>query len=312
MKSLTLRTLLILSLASPAFAGNSAPIDEQAKQVEAASEVTPADASPIGTLEELSDRLLELTKPMEKKVDDCDGEVAAAQKKLAELQDAFKKEANTLRKTFAEILLLKESLGSSGCDIIVGGTRFRRELVADGLEKRLGQYQQTAESVKQLRTSVAAQKEVVANAIAKLERWQAKEKELLQSVEALQVAHADLLGTDEQEFDIEKLDKAKRVETEVKAMLKPTAQKPSKQEATEAAVEVDISEVVTENETTDVSSKTTEAIDVEVVPTASGSVEKQSDDNKTAEVTVDIEVEANLETDTEFNLEILDEIFERP
>lgn len=310
MKSLTIRTLLILSLTAPAFAGNPSTIDEPTKQVDTTPEVTPATTSPIGTLEQLSERLLELTEPMEQKVDDCDGEVKAAKTKLAELQASLKTETNTVRKLFAEILVLKESLSGSGCEINIGGTNFRRELVADGMEKRMQKYQQTAEAMKQLRSDLDAQKKVVANAVAKLERWQAKEKELLQSVEALQNAHADLLGADGQEVETEKLEQAQRVETEVKAMLKPTVQKIVVQES--AVVEADIPETATESKNADVSVKTTESIDVEVLPTQPESNEKNLEDNKASEVTVDLEVEANLETDTEFNLEILDEIFERP
>jgi len=312
MKSLTIRTLLILSLATPAFAGGPSQTDEPSKQANITSEVTPTVTSPMGTLEQLSDRLLELTEPMEKKVDDCDSEVAAAKKTLTELQATFKNETNTIRKTYAEILLLKEALSASGCEINLGGTKFRRELVADGLEKRLQQYQQTAEIVRQLRTNLAAQKEVVADAIAKLERWQTKEKELLQSVEMLEAAHADLLGTDGQQIETEKLEQAKRVETEVKVMLKPTAPKTVKQESAEAVVKVDLSEVATEGKTTETSSKTRETIDAEAVPTQTESVTTNAKVNKGAEVTVDLEVEADLETDTEFDLDVVNEIFERP
>lgn len=312
MKSLTIRTLLILSLATPTFAAGTFQTDEPSKHADVTPEATTAATAPNGTLEQLSDRLLELTKPMEKKVDDCDSEVKVAKETLAELQASFKTETNTIRKTYAEILLLKEALSASGCEINLGGTTFRRELVADGLEKRLQQYQQTAQIVKQLRSNLAAQKEVVANAIAKLERWQTKEKELLQSVEVLQAVHDELLGTDGQEIETEQLEQAKRVETEVRAMFKPTAPKSVKQESAEAVVEVDISEVATEGKTTETSPRTTETIDAEAVPTLLESDATNSEVNKDNEVTVDLEVEADLEIDTEFDLEILDEIFERP
>lgn len=302
MKSITFRTLLILGLAAPAFAGS--PIPDEGK-ASIAKPAVPCASKDRGNLEDLAERLKALTEPMEQKVEDCDGEVAKAKESLASLEIGLANETTLARKTHKEILLLKGALETRGCEIDLGGCKFRRELVAEGLEKRLNQFHQSVASVKELRNSVAAAKEAVQAAIAKLERWQAKEKELLQSVELLQQDHDELFGKE----NSEKLEKAARVEAEVESMLGIKDARDAN-ELTEES-NADESEVtVAETGESEEGRENAEATEVKAekkTPVTPVSQTIKVD----AEIEVDIEVDTEVEADGEIDLEVLDEVFEK-
>jgi hypothetical protein len=329
MKSMTLRTLLILSLAAPAFAAAPSQDEGQLNQGQGAAVIAPCDDKEKGTLEDLADRLQALTEPMEQKVEDCDGEVAKAKEVLVGLETSLGKEIQAIGKTHQEILLLKEALGSRGCEITLGGCKFRREVVADGLEKRIQQYQQSAVVVKDLRTTVALQKQAVQAAIAKLERWQAKEKELLQSVELLQKSHEELISVEAPVADGDTLTQAARLGDEVETMLglKEVQDKSNVSKGNAASKEVvgqDPAETVVadqEDKLQAVSGKegdstkqdvTQEETSTLALPVKAVSNAKVIATEVDAEIEVDVEVETEVEVDAEFNLGILDEIFEKP
>lgn len=295
MKSFSFRTLLILSLAAPAFASEPNQDEGVQAQVQSVIEIAPCHDKQKGTIEDLAARLQALTEPMEQKVDDCDGEVTKAKEILASLEKSLTKETHAIRKTHSEILLLKEALGNRGCELTIGGCKFRREVVAEGLEKRLQQYEQIAVLVKELRTSVVAQKSAVQAAIAKLERWQAKEKELLQSVELLQKSHEELFGAEAPTQNGDAIKQAARVEAEVESMLglKPASPEPKVAERSESSQ-------------APVAKPAKQDIPVKTVSNATV-IDVEAD----AEIEVDIEVETDVEVDAEFDIEILDEIFEK-
>jgi len=312
MKSITFRTLLILGLAAPAFAGS--PIPDEGK-ASIAKPAVPCASKDRGNLEDLAERLKALTEPMEQKVDDCDGEVAKAKELLASLEISLANETTLARKTHKEIVLLKGALETRGCEIDLGGCKFRREVVAEGLEKRLNQYHKSVASVKELRNSVAAAKEAVQAAIAKLERWQAKEKELLQSVELLQQDHDELFG----EENAEKLEKAAQVEAEVESMLGIKDSRDASEPIEEiVADEVDADETsvdeseVTVAETSESAedSENADATDVKAEKKVPATPVSQSIEVD-AEIDVDIEVDTEVEADGEIDLEVLDEVFEK-
>jgi hypothetical protein len=295
MKSFSFRTLLILSLATPAFASEPNQEEGVQAQVQSVIETAPCHDKQKGTIEDLAARLQALTEPMEQKVDDCDGEVAKAKEILASLEKSLTKETLAIRKTNSEILLLKEALGNRGCELTIGGCKFRREVLAEGLEKRLQQYEQIAVLVKELRTSVVAQKGAVQAAIAKLERWQTKEKELLQSVELLQKSHEELFGAEAPAQNGDAIKQAARVEAEVESMLglKAASPEPNVAERSESPKAPEAEPAKQDITVKTVSSAT--VIDVEA----------------DAEIEVDIEVETEVEVDAEFDIEVLDEIFEK-
>ena len=324
MKSMTLRTLLILSLAAPAFAAAPSQDEGQLNQGQGAAVIAPCDDKEKGTLEDLADRLQALTKPMEQKVEDCDGEVAKAKEVLVGLETSLGKEIQAIGKTHQEILLLKEALGSRGCEITLGGCKFRREVVADGLEKRIQQYQQSAVVVKDLRTSVALQKQAVQAAIAKLERWQAKEKELLQSVELLQKSHEELISVEAPVADGDTLTQAARLGDEVETMLglKEVQDKSNVSKGNAASKEVvgqdpaepvdadqeDKLQAVSGEEGDSAKQEETSTLALPVKAVSNAKVIATEVD---AEIEVDVEVETEVEVDAEFDLGILDDIFEK-
>ena len=200
MRKFVITTSLLVGLTTPVFASDKNPAAN--KPSDASAEVAmvaviSAETSGESTLSDvasLSESLEALVKPMGKKVEDCNGEVAAARHELTRLESALKTEEASLHKSFAEIKILKVALEGSGCKVLVGCRSFDRETVAQVMEQRIETYFANSEALKSLRESIATQKVALEASIAKQAKWQAKEKELLNKVELLENAHDELVN----------------------------------------------------------------------------------------------------------------------
>jgi septal ring factor EnvC (AmiA/AmiB activator) len=164
--------------------------------VTAAVEAVAEDRS--GSLDQLSADLDALVAPMEAKVDDCDGQVQQATQRLMELKVQHQETGEQLNKQIRQIKILGQALQMKGCQVVIGVRSFDRETIAGALSNRLESYQAMAGQFRDLGQEVANQEKVLTEAIAKLERWKAKEKELLEKVQLLDSGHESLLSGQEE------------------------------------------------------------------------------------------------------------------
>jgi len=319
MMCFALRNLLVVSLSTYAFASEPITSTEESgiPEVTFAPTEIPNKSSNTGTVEELAKRLADLTLPIEQKLKDCNGEVAKANELLVDLESQLVKTIQTIRQTHKELIILKDALGNQGCEISIGGHPFRRELITEGLEKRLAHYQSRITELKQLRSGVATQKIILQEAISKLERWQAKEKELLQKVVLLQTNHEDLL----RERNAEELTQITSLQAELKEMLDnvDSVSQDVKVPTTEVKEETDSATPPSQNavgvarETKTFSEEADDSIKKEASAKNAKSVTKV--DRKLAtevEVEVEIDVDSIPEVDAVINPDEVEPIVEKP
>jgi len=225
MKKFVLHSMFVLGLAVPVWADSSTTSGEPSTQDSTATQPLSeaSDSDQAGTIEELSNRLAALVEPMEQKLDDCDGEVAQAKLALKELETKIADTRLVVSKTHRELLVLKEAFGTKGCQIDIGGRRFRRELVGQVLETRIASYQQDSVALKELQVQLVDQKLRVQEAIAKQQRWKRKEEELLAKVALIEQTHESLSTDEPSEISPEQLKEVAEFETEVENMLKVPA-----------------------------------------------------------------------------------------
>ena len=185
-------------------------------------------ADRTGSLDQLSADLEALVAPMEAKVDDCDGQVQQATLRLMELQVKHQETGEELSKLIRQIKILGQALKMKGCQVVIGVRSFDRETIAGALGNRLESYQSMASQFRELGQEVANQEKVLAEATAKLERWQAKEKELLEKVQLLDSGHEALLSGQE-----EVIEDIFSIRSEVTQMLANAAKPVNTEEVTE-------------------------------------------------------------------------------
>jgi hypothetical protein len=249
---------------------------------------------------------------MEQKVDDCDGEVANAKKLLVDLESRLAKTTQNVRQTHKELLVLKDALTLRGCEISIGGQLFSREVVTVGLEKRMTIFQSNITRLTQLRDEVANQKTHVQLAIAKLERWQAKEKELLQHFDFLQQTHEKLLNDE----NAEQLKQAFRFEAEVEEMLSPTDTATSAAKNVTDNVQQDDTESTSDTlavESNTETTTTTNDSDVRLtdkLPAKKSSSQSSTNTKPTAETEIEIDVDSESPIDADIDLEKVGTIIE--
>ncbi|MFM8323694.1 MAG: hypothetical protein ACKN9U_02395, partial [Pirellulaceae bacterium] len=135
-----------------------------------------------------------------------------------------------LSKLIRQIKILGQALKMKGCQVVIGVRSFDRETIAGALGNRLESYQSMASQFLELGQEVANQEKVLAEATAKLERWQAKEKELLEKVQLLDSGHEALLSGQE-----EVIEDIFSIRSEVTQMLANAAKPVNTEEVTEEA-----------------------------------------------------------------------------
>jgi hypothetical protein len=180
-------------------------------------------------LNDVTAGLKSLVEPMEKKLDDCDEQVSEAEDALKESKSQIDRVLAVRDKLWQNIDRLRNSLLKQASKIEIEGEFFCREAVAQALGNLLEKYESNDEILTQLQGQFDAQKSLLQEAIAKQQRWRAKETELLEKISRLQDARNESINDDVTHASKRMVQEAMELQTDVIGMLEKAKNSKAKQ-----------------------------------------------------------------------------------